>query len=135
MTAYEGSGNELTGTCQGTTCPELGLAGVAYTAADFDGVDDVITVAPVKRVVNRYTYDFESGDRRVDYALQKGMKVRGHPLLFGTVDPDWVFMDGEEEVSREVLIERMEEHIRTIVSRYKGKIHYFGADIKSNFVI
>ena len=70
-------------------------------------------------------YDFESGDRRVSYALEKGMKVRGHPLLFGTIDPDWVFMDGEEEVSREVLIQRMEEHIQTIVSRYKGKIHYW----------
>jgi endo-1,4-beta-xylanase len=70
-------------------------------------------------------YDFESGDRRVSFALEKGMKIRGHPLLFGTVDPDWVFMDGEEEVSRKVLIQRMEGHIRTIVSRYKGKIHYW----------
>ena len=44
-------------------------------------------------------YDFEPGDRRVSYASRKGMKIRGHPLLFGTIDPDWVFMDGEEEVS------------------------------------
>ena len=68
-------------------------------------------------------YDFESGDRRISYALENGMKVRGHPLLFGTVDPDWVFMDGEEEASREVLIQRMKDHIQTVVSRYKGKIH------------
>jgi endo-1,4-beta-xylanase len=70
-------------------------------------------------------YDFEPGDRRVDYALQRGMKVRGHPLLFGTIDPDWVFMDGEEEVPREVLIQRMKDHIQTIVSRYRGKIQYW----------
>ena len=70
-------------------------------------------------------YDFEPGDRRVDYASQRGMKIRGHPLLFGTIDPDWVFMDGEEDVSREVLIQRMKDHIQTIVSRYKGKIHYW----------
>ena len=70
-------------------------------------------------------YDFEPGDRRVRYALQRGMKVRGHPLLFGTIDPDWVFMDGEEEVLREVLIQRMEDHIQTIVSRYRGKIQYW----------
>ena len=27
-------------------------------------------------------YDFEPGDRRVNYAMQKGLKIRGHPLLF-----------------------------------------------------
>jgi endo-1,4-beta-xylanase len=70
-------------------------------------------------------YDFASGDRRVSYASENDMKVRGHPLLFGTVDPDWVFVDGEEEASREVLIERMKDHIQTVVSRYKGKIHYW----------
>ena len=70
-------------------------------------------------------YDFDSGDRRVDYAFEKGMKVRGHPLLFGTIDPDWVFMDGQEEASRAVLIERMRDHIQTIVSRYRGRIHYW----------
>lgn len=71
------------------------------------------------------TYDFAPGDRRVRYALERGMKVRGHPLLFGTIDPDWVFMDGEKEASREVLIERMKDHIQTIVSRYRGKIQYW----------
>jgi len=71
------------------------------------------------------TYLFEPGDRRVDYALQRGMKVRGHPLLFGTIDPGWVFMDGEEEASREVLIQRMKEHIQTVVSRYRGRIQYW----------
>jgi len=73
----------------------------------------------------RGRYDFESGDQRVDYALERGMKIRGHPLLFGTVDPDWVYLEGEEEVSREVLIQRMEEHIHTVVSRYRGKIDYW----------
>jgi endo-1,4-beta-xylanase len=70
-------------------------------------------------------YDFDAADRRVDYALRKGLKMRGHPLIFGTVDPDWVFLDGAETATREVLIQRMKDHIQTVVSRYKGKIHYW----------
>ncbi len=70
-------------------------------------------------------YHFEPGDRRVDYAFDKGMEIRGHPLLFGTVDPEWVFQDGQEEVSRDVLIERMRDHIHTVVSRYRGRIRYW----------
>ncbi|MCB9158774.1 MAG: hypothetical protein H6644_02790 [Caldilineaceae bacterium] len=65
QTFVDGSGNELTGLCTndstGDTCPTMGTSGVAYTAAMFDGVDDVITVAPIKRFVTSYTYDFESG--------------------------------------------------------------------------
>ncbi len=70
-------------------------------------------------------YNFEPADRHVAYAQQNGMMVRGHPLLFGTVDPEWIFMDGDNEISREKLIQRMKDHIQTIVSRYKGKIDYW----------
>jgi len=70
-------------------------------------------------------YDFEPGDRRVAYAGERGIPVRGHPLLFGTWDPEWVFQEGGEAVSRQELIRRMQDHIQTIVSRYRGKIRYW----------
>jgi len=71
------------------------------------------------------TYDFEPADRRVAYARERGIPVRGHPLLFGTVDPEWVFQEGGEAVSPEELIRRMKDHIQTVVSRYRGKIRYW----------
>jgi len=71
------------------------------------------------------TYDFGPADRRVAYAEQQGMKIRGHPLLFGTWDPAWVFKDGQDQISPERLIRRMRDHIHRIVSRYKGRIHYW----------
>lgn len=70
-------------------------------------------------------YDFEPGDRLVAYARERGIPVRGHPLLFGTVDPEWVFRDGEAPLSRAELIRRMRDHIRKVVSSYRGEIRYW----------
>jgi endo-1,4-beta-xylanase len=40
--------------------------------------------------------------------------------------PDWLFVDDDgRDVSREELIERMRNHIHTVVSRYKGRIQYW----------
>jgi len=38
--------------------------------------------------------------------------------------PAWFFVDKDgKDVSREVLIERMKNHITTVVGRYKGRVH------------
>jgi endo-1,4-beta-xylanase len=36
--------------------------------------------------------------------------------------PPWFFQEGEATASRDVLLERMRTHIRTVVGRYKGRI-------------
>jgi len=51
------------------------------------------------------------------------MYIVGHCLVWHSQTPAWFFIDEEgNEVSREVLIERMREHITTLVTRYKGKV-------------
>jgi len=70
-------------------------------------------------------YNFGPADERMEYVSRHNMKVRGHPLLFGSVDPEWIFMDGDREISRDKLIQRMKDHIQTVVGRYKGQIHYW----------
>lgn len=65
-------------------------------------------------------YDFDKADQVVNFALRNKMKVRGHNLVWH-LTADWVFKgpDGEP-VSREILLERLEKHIKLVVGRYKG---------------
>ena len=69
------------------------------------------------------TYNFTSTDKFVEYGEANDKILRGHTLVWHSQCPDWFFYDDEgNEVSADVLVERMKEHITTIVSRYKGKI-------------
>lgn len=68
-------------------------------------------------------YDFSAADAYVSFGEKHQMWIVGHCLVWHAQTPSWVF---EEEpgkpVSREVLLERMHDHIRTVVGRYKGRI-------------
>lgn len=68
-------------------------------------------------------YNFELSDPYVAYADENNMYTVGHCLVWHSQAPSWYFTDDEgKEVSRELLIERMQEHISTVVGRYKGKV-------------
>lgn len=68
-------------------------------------------------------YDFEGGDRYVDFGQKYGMFVIGHTLVWHRQTPAWVFTDGKgHDVDRETLLNRLREHISAVVGRYKGKI-------------
>ncbi|KAB8195893.1 1,4-beta-xylanase [Nonomuraea phyllanthi] len=63
-------------------------------------------------------FDFTDGDYLVDFATRHGMTIRGHTLAWHSQTPDWVFAGADKET----LLKRLETHVRTLVSRYKGKI-------------
>lgn len=66
---------------------------------------------------------FENADKFVAYAEANNMHIVGHTLIWHSQAPRWFFVDEEgNDVSREVLIERMRNHISTVVGRYKGRI-------------
>jgi endo-1,4-beta-xylanase len=91
-------------------------------------------------------YNFEPADAFVEFGLRNDMYLAGHTLVWHSQTPDWVFAgtnpppasaeaaaEGPRpggfrrgytgpRASREELIERMREHIHTVVGRYKGKI-------------
>lgn len=68
-------------------------------------------------------FDFSLADQFVDFGVQNGMFITGHCLIWHSQAPRWFFTDAEgNDVSREVMIERMKNHIFTVVGRYKGKI-------------
>lgn len=68
-------------------------------------------------------FDFSMADQFVDFGVQNNMFVTGHTLIWHSQAPRWFFRDTDgNNVSREVMIERMRNHIHTVVGRYKGKI-------------
>jgi endo-1,4-beta-xylanase len=68
-------------------------------------------------------YDFDVPDRYVEFGEQNGMVIIGHTLVWHNQTPKWVFEDGAGlPASRDTLLQRMRDHIRTVVGRYKGRI-------------
>jgi len=68
-------------------------------------------------------FNFEQADRFVDFGVQNQMFVVGHCLIWHSQAPNWFFIDSAgNNVSRDTLIERMNQHISTLVSRYKGRV-------------
>ena len=68
-------------------------------------------------------FRFDDADRLVALAAKNGQAVIGHCLVWHSQAPDWFFTDEKgNDVSREVLIERMRNHIHTVVTHFKGKV-------------
>ena len=68
-------------------------------------------------------YDFDIADRIVEFGEVHGMTVIGHTLVWHNQTPRWVFEDGDgNPVSRDTLLARMQDHIATVVGRYRGRI-------------
>ncbi len=65
------------------------------------------------------TFNFNSADHLVNFANENGMQIRGHALIWHNQLPSWL---EEGSFSREELLAVMEEHITTVVGRYKGQI-------------
>jgi endo-1,4-beta-xylanase len=86
-------------------------------------------------------YNFEPADQYVEFGEKNGMYIVGHTLVWHSQTPNWVFQGNNPQpaegqtpggrrgfgfsgprASREELLERMRNHIHTVVGRYKGKV-------------
>ena len=68
-------------------------------------------------------YDFEVPDRLVTFGERNGMVLIGHTLVWHNQTPRWVFEDATgKPVTRDTLLQRMRDHIQTVVGRYRGRI-------------
>lgn len=68
-------------------------------------------------------FDFRQSDRYVAFGEANNLFITGHTLIWHSQTPPWFFVDENgNDVSREVMIKRMKEHITTVVSHYKGRI-------------
>jgi len=68
-------------------------------------------------------FNFELADQFVEYGVKNNKFITGHCLVWHAQAPKWFFTDSlGNEVTPEVLKERMKKHIYTVVGRYKGKV-------------
>lgn len=79
-------------------------------------------------------YDFTLADKFVEFGEANDMFIIGHCLIWHSQLAQWFPYDDEGNfVTPDVLKERMKEHITTIVTRYKGRIH--GWDVVNEAIL
>ena len=84
--------------------------------------ENAMKMGPIHPEENRYFW--RDADSIVNFAQKNGIKVRGHNLCWHEQTPSWMFKDNQgNEVSKEVLLKRLKDHITEVVTRYKGKIY------------
>ncbi|MHB8952188.1 MAG: endo-1,4-beta-xylanase [Pirellulaceae bacterium] len=69
-------------------------------------------------------FDFRRSDQFVEFAAKHDLQIVGHCLVWAKDDrtPAWFFQDGDKPASGELLLQRMQRHIETVVGRYRGRI-------------
>ncbi|MEU4217531.1 endo-1,4-beta-xylanase, partial [Actinoplanes sp. NPDC026623] len=68
----------------------------------------------------RGQFNFSSGDQIYNWAIQRGMKVRGHTLAWHAQQPSWW-----GSISGSTLRQAMIDHINGVMAHYKGKLAYW----------
>lgn len=84
--------------------------------------ENVMKMGPIHPEENRWVW--EPADSIVNFAMNHGMKMRGHTLCWHNQAPRWIFKDSAgNNVTKEVLLKRLKDHITAVVTRYKGKVY------------
>lgn len=97
----------------------LGEAAYASTLdAQFDSVTPENEMKWDAVESTRNSFSFSAADQIVSHAQGKGMKVRGHTLVWHSQLPGWVSGLGVTD-----LRSAMNNHITQVMTHYKGKIH------------
>lgn len=68
-------------------------------------------------------WEWSLPDKFVDFGVRNDMYTVGHVLVWHSQTPKWVFEDvNGKPLSREALLNSMQQHIATVVGRYKDRI-------------
>jgi endo-1,4-beta-xylanase len=95
-----------------------------FIRAQFNSItpENAMKMGPIHPSEDRYNW--RDADSIVAFAQSHNIKVRGHNLCWHEQTPFWLFKDKEgKQVTKEVLLQRLKDHITTVVNRYKGKIY------------
>ena len=69
-------------------------------------------------------YFWKDADSIAAFAQRNNLRMRGHTLVWHQQTPSWLFVDNNgATVSKEILLQRLKDHIAAVVGRYKGKIY------------
>lgn len=96
----------------------------ALIATQFNSIVAENAMKPSRLQPREGHFDFAEADRLVDFALQYGMAIRGHTLLWYKRTPAWFWLaaDGKPADKAQVLA-RLRQHIEQVIGRYRGKIY------------
>jgi len=103
---------------------ESKVGDAALVKGQFDSIspENVLKWEMVHPQPDRYNFDLS--DKYVAFGEKNHMFIVGHTLVWHHQTPRWVFEDAKgNPVDRETLLERMREHIQTVVGRYKGRVN------------
>ncbi|MBM7602970.1 endo-1,4-beta-xylanase [Metabacillus crassostreae] len=79
-------------------------------------------------------FNFEEADKIVNFAKKNNMEIRFHALIWHSQIPQWFFQDQQgnpminetdplkREANKQLLLERIKTHVKTIVERYKDDV-------------
>jgi hypothetical protein len=112
--------NRLVGTAINQRCLRWSQPARDITAREFNLITgaDMFTVRLLHSA--RDQYQFCGADQLVAFAEANNMRVNGGPGLLWGQNPSWL-ADGA--FSRDELIAIMHDYIRTVVGRYRGRVH------------
>jgi len=69
-------------------------------------------------------YNWTAADSLASFAKLNKIRLRGHCLVWHTQTPKWLFKDDQgQQVSKDVLLKRLKEHIQTVVTRYHNEVY------------
>ncbi|MGZ8558170.1 MAG: endo-1,4-beta-xylanase [Chitinophagaceae bacterium] len=85
--------------------------------------ENAMKMGPVHPRENEYFW--KDADSIAAFAKRNNLKLRGHTLCWHNQAPRWFFTDSAtgKQVTKEILMQRLKDHITTVVSRYKGVIY------------
>jgi endo-1,4-beta-xylanase len=110
--------------------------GAAVTVEDLQGVQGELlkkhfnsitaenAMKPQEIQAEEGRFDFVKTDIMRDFAVSNNMGMRGHTFVWHNQTPDWMFVDKNgKPASRELLIQRLKDHVNALCNRYRGVIY------------
>ncbi|MBQ3880425.1 MAG: endo-1,4-beta-xylanase [Oscillospiraceae bacterium] len=70
-------------------------------------------------------YDFSEADQIVAFAKENGMRMRAHAPVWHAQTPDWIFKAGDRPAPRELIYERLEQHIKTVAEHFGDAVYCY----------
>jgi endo-1,4-beta-xylanase len=87
--------------------------------------ENAMKMGPIHPRENEYYW--KDADSIAAFAKRNNLKLRGHTLCWHNQTPRWLFIDSShnppDTVSKQLLLQRLKDHITTVVTRYKGTIY------------
>lgn len=101
----------------------------ALLARHFNSLTPENTMKPGPIQPSEGDFRWNNADRLVEFAQEHNMAVHGHTLVWHQQAAEWMFLDANGEKmtptpeNKELLLQRLETHIRAVVSRYKDTVN------------